>query len=58
MEAVVLFDYNTQESDELTLKKGDVISKIQIREGGWWEGTIKDGRRGLFPGNFVEVICC
>lgn len=56
MEAVVLFDYNTQESDELTLKKGDVISKIQKREGGWWEGTIKDGRRGLFPGNFVEVI--
>lgn len=56
MEAVALFDYTAQELDELTLKKGDVISKIQIREGGWWEGTIKDGKRGLFPDNFVKVI--
>lgn len=57
VEAVVLYDYTAQEPDELTLKKGDVITKIQIIERGWWEGTIsKDGKRGLFPDNFVKVF--
>lgn len=56
MEAVVLYDYSAQEPDELTLKKGDVITKIQIMDGGWWEGTLsKDGKRGVFPDNFVKV---
>ncbi|KAK7582758.1 hypothetical protein V9T40_014203 [Parthenolecanium corni] len=57
MEAVVLYDYSAQETDELTLKKGDVITKIQTMDGGWWEGTLsKDGKRGVFPDNFVKVI--
>lgn len=54
MEAVVEFDYVAKESDELTLRKGDVITNILIQSGGWWEGTL-NGKRGMFPDNFVKV---
>lgn len=54
MEAVVEYNYAAQESDELTLKKGDVIKDIKMQHGGWWEGTLKD-KRGMFPDNFVKV---
>lgn len=55
VEAVVEFDYTAQESDELTIKKGDVIREIVKIPGGWWEGTLRD-KRGMFPDNFVTVI--
>ena len=55
VEAVVEFDYVAQEHDELTLRKGDVITSIKTQPGGWWEGTL-NGKRGMFPDNFVKVI--
>ncbi|XP_046392681.1 SH3 domain-containing kinase-binding protein 1 isoform X2 [Ischnura elegans] len=56
VEALVEFDYAAQAPDELTLKKGDIITAIKTEPGnGWWEGSLK-GRRGLFPDNFVKVI--
>ncbi|XP_069680534.1 SH3 domain-containing kinase-binding protein 1 isoform X2 [Periplaneta americana] len=54
VEAVVEFDYVAQETDELTLRKGDVITNIKTQPGGWWEGTL-NGKRGMFPDNFVKV---
>ncbi|KAE8745574.1 hypothetical protein FOCC_FOCC007685 [Frankliniella occidentalis] len=54
MEAVVEFDYSAQEVDELTIRKGDVITDIRMQPGGWWEGCVH-GRRGMFPDNFVKV---
>lgn len=54
MEAIVEFDYQSQHDDELTIAVGDIISNIRKDEGGWWEGEL-DGRRGLFPDNFVRV---
>uniref|UniRef100_A0A8C1Y3I8 SH3-domain kinase binding protein 1 n=1 Tax=Cyprinus carpio TaxID=7962 RepID=A0A8C1Y3I8_CYPCA len=37
----------------MTIAVGDIISNIRKDEGGWWEGEL-DGRRGLFPDNFVR----
>ncbi|XP_067010594.2 SH3 domain-containing kinase-binding protein 1 isoform X2 [Anabrus simplex] len=54
-EAIVEFDYVAQESDELTLHKGDIITDIRMQPGGWWEGTLA-GKRGMFPDNFVKVL--
>lgn len=54
MEAIVEYNYEAQEPDELTLKKGDVITEIKVMLGGWWEGTLRD-KRGMFPDNFVKV---
>ncbi|KAF5906464.1 SH3 domain-containing kinase-binding protein 1-like isoform X2, partial [Clarias magur] len=53
-QAVVEFDYQAQHDDELTIAVGDIISNIRKDEGGWWEGEV-DGRRGLFPDNFVRL---
>ncbi|TRZ03298.1 hypothetical protein DNTS_009835, partial [Danionella cerebrum] len=53
VEAIVEFDYQAQHEDELTIAVGDIISNIRKDEGGWWEGEL-DGRRGLFPDNFVR----
>ncbi|KDR16429.1 CD2-associated protein [Zootermopsis nevadensis] len=55
VEAVVEFDYVAQESDELNLRKGDVITNIKTQPGGWWEGIL-NGRRGMFPDNFVKIL--
>lgn len=59
-EALALFDYSPAESDELTLKKSDVIRIVSIenREAGWWGGfTLRNAKRiGLFPNNYVHII--
>jgi len=54
MEAIVEYNYVAQEEDELTLRKGDIITGIKMMLGGWWEGTLRD-KRGMFPDNFVKV---
>ena len=55
MSARVLFEYEAEQPDELTLVIGKVINNVNQQDGGWWEGEI-DGKRGVFPENFVEVI--
>ncbi|XP_029169151.1 LOW QUALITY PROTEIN: SH3 domain-containing kinase-binding protein 1-like [Nylanderia fulva] len=55
MEAIVEYNYVAQEDDELTLRKGDIITEIKMMLGGWWEGTLRD-KRGMFPDNFVRVL--
>lgn len=54
-EVLVLFDYDGQAEDELTIRKGDVILDVRKIEGGWWEGVL-GSKRGHFPDNFVMVI--
>ncbi|CAG2062031.1 unnamed protein product, partial [Timema podura] len=53
VEAVVEFDYVAQEPDELSIRKGDIITNIRTQPGGWWEGSLR-GKRGMFPDNFVK----
>ena len=54
VEAVAVYDYWAQEDDELTLKVGDVIHNVVKMNGGWWQGVL-NGRKGVFPDNFVKV---
>ena len=54
MEAVVEYDYDAVHPDELTLKEGEIINNIDMLVEGWWEGDL-NGRRGMFPDNFVKV---
>ncbi|CAG05454.1 unnamed protein product, partial [Tetraodon nigroviridis] len=55
VEAVVEFDYEAQQDDELSLTVGDIIVNIRRDDGGWWEGEL-GGRRGFFPDNFVREM--
>ena len=54
VEAVVMYEYSAQQDDELTMKVGDVIRSVVKMDGGWWEGEL-NGKRGVFPDNFVKV---
>ncbi|XP_015204293.2 SH3 domain-containing protein 21 [Lepisosteus oculatus] len=53
----VMFDYTANAEDELTLKKGEIVTIISktTEDEGWWEGEI-NGKHGFFPDNFVMAI--
>ena len=57
-QARVLYDFSgLPESGEITLSEGDIVTITNKHVGdGWWEGTASDGRAGLFPEAYVEVI--
>ncbi|XP_055681620.1 protein kinase C and casein kinase substrate in neurons protein 1 isoform X2 [Lutzomyia longipalpis] len=51
-----LYDYESAESDELTFKQGEVFEKLEDEdEQGWCKGR-KNGKVGLYPANYVEVV--
>ncbi|KAG7264578.1 hypothetical protein CRUP_014786 [Coryphaenoides rupestris] len=53
----VLFPYEAQNEDELSIKEGEIVSIISkdCADAGWWMGEI-GGRQGVFPDNFVKVV--
>ena len=53
--AKVTFDYEPENPDELKLTVGDILTVIKKEEEGWWEGDL-NGKTGMFPSNFVEVL--
>ena len=53
--ARVAFCYKAEQDDELTLEVGDVIENIVDTDVGWCDGEL-NGKRGMFPNNFVEEI--
>ncbi|CAH1785066.1 unnamed protein product, partial [Owenia fusiformis] len=54
--ARALYDYQAEEDTEITFDPDDVITDIEKIDDGWWIGTGPDGRRGMFPANFVQLI--
>ena len=55
--ARVEYDYKSSNDDELNLKKGDVIRVLSkdSEDPGWWLGEV-DGKKGVFPDNFVSLL--
>jgi len=49
-----LYNYVAQEGDELTLRKGDIITIIKEHPD-WWEGEL-NGKVGVFPANYVQKV--
>jgi len=54
----VLYDYDANSPEEVSLKAGDVIQVLDLGEGdGWWSGEVlSTKKRGLFPSNFVTDL--
>lgn len=42
--------------DEISFDPGDIIQEIDQFDEGWWKGKAPNGRYGLFPSNFVELL--
>eukprot|EP01132_Coremiostelium_polycephalum_P005929 gene5929-7381_t len=57
VQARALYDYNSDESTDLCLKAGDIISIIQQDDGsGWTKGRNYNGDEGIFPSSYIEFI--
>jgi len=51
---LVKYDYEAQQSDELSLVKGTRVRILQKSSDGWWRGEL-GGLFGWFPSNFVMI---
>ncbi|CAH6953271.1 Dnmbp [Phodopus roborovskii] len=54
-QARALMGLSAQLDEELDFREGDTITIIGVPEPGWFEGEL-DGRRGIFPEGFVELL--
>ncbi|XP_016309390.1 SH3 domain-containing kinase-binding protein 1 isoform X2 [Sinocyclocheilus anshuiensis] len=53
----VIFPYEAQNDDELSIKEGDIVTVINkdCADTGWWLGEL-NGKQGVFPDNFVKLF--
>ncbi|KAB5528549.1 hypothetical protein PHYPO_G00141490 [Pangasianodon hypophthalmus] len=51
-----LYDYQAEDDTEISFEPGDIIMDVETVDKAWWRGFSKDGRQGLFPSNYVEII--
>ncbi|KAG0647874.1 Drebrin B [Hyphodiscus hymeniophilus] len=54
--AVVQYDYEKAEDNELELVEGEYVTNIEMVDEDWWMGTNQKGESGLFPSNYVELV--
>lgn len=40
----------------LRFAAGELITLLQVPDGGWWEGEKEDGLRGWFPASYVQLL--
>jgi len=55
-QAEVLYDYNGTESEDLSVKRFDIIDLIEKISDDWWKGRSNDGREGIVPSTYVKQI--
>lgn len=54
--AVIIYDYEKAEDNEVELREGDHVTDIDMVDEDWWMGTNSQGERGLFPANYVDLV--
>ncbi|PIO68971.1 SH3 domain protein [Teladorsagia circumcincta] len=52
----ILYDYEARNNDELNLTAGNPVCCLFSEEESWFYGEREDGKRGLFPGNYVKLL--
>ncbi|KAG4066680.1 hypothetical protein HA402_007316 [Bradysia odoriphaga] len=53
---VALYPYKPQKSDELELKKGSIYFVTERCQDGWYKGSNRAHKSGVFPGNYVTPL--
>ncbi|KAL8910460.1 MAG: hypothetical protein Q9171_004254 [Xanthocarpia ochracea] len=54
--ALVHYDYEKAEDNEIELREGEYITNIDMVDADWWMGENTRGEVGLFPSNYVEPV--
>jgi len=54
-QARVLYDYDAQDNDEISLQEGQIIEILKEDENGWFNVKLNN-ETGLYPGNYLEKI--
>ncbi|XP_063818324.1 dynamin-binding protein isoform X1 [Pseudophryne corroboree] len=54
-QAKAIMGLSAQLEEELDFREGDIITITGVPEPGWFEGEL-NGRRGIFPEGFVELL--
>lgn len=52
-QVVSLYDYRANRSDELTIRRGDVIQVLYKDNDSWWFGRLANGQQGYFLASYV-----
>ncbi|CAO3628486.1 unnamed protein product [Cunninghamella echinulata] len=53
--SIVLYDFDGQEEEELTVKENDQVLAIDyISSEDWWTVELQDGRTGIIPATYVK----
>jgi signal transducing adaptor molecule len=50
-----LFEFEAKDPDELSFRKGDIITVLESVYKDWWKGFLR-GHTGIFPLNYVEKL--
>ncbi|XDV42804.1 hypothetical protein PO909_011402 [Leuciscus waleckii] len=50
---VSLYEYRANRSDELSIRRGDVIHVLYKDNDSWWFGRLVSGQEGYFPASYV-----
>ncbi|KAL6234287.1 hypothetical protein BDW75DRAFT_212607 [Aspergillus navahoensis] len=56
LRALVHYDYEKAEDNEVELREGEYVTEIEMVDKDWWLGLNARGERGLFPSNYVELL--
>lgn len=52
-----MYDYEAQDSDEVSINEYDIILDVEILDEGWAMGTIeRTGQRGMIPSNYIQAV--
>ncbi|KAJ9130790.1 Drebrin-like protein, partial [Coniochaeta hoffmannii] len=54
--ALIQYDYEKAEDNEIDLVEGQYVTNIEMVDDDWWMGTNSKGESGLFPSNYVELV--
>ncbi|XP_037043234.1 LIM and SH3 domain protein Lasp isoform X3 [Bradysia coprophila] len=50
-----IYDYEAQDSDEVSFSEGDIIFEVESIDAGWMTGKVeRSGKTGMLPANYVE----
>ena len=54
---VAMYDYEAQDTDEVSFVDGDRIIDSEAIDDGWMYGRVlRTGRFGMLPSNYVELL--